>query len=147
MTEVELQSKPFGKIRILDEQILSFPEGILGFSEFNRYALIEETEDSPFKWLQSVDEPDLAFIVIQPEMFLKDYSPVLKESEISEIGLKNIKDALVFVIVTIPGNDPDGMTANLQGPILINKKNLTARQFISRNDSHSVRVRIMDHLQ
>jgi len=147
MTELELQSKPFGKIKILDEQILQFPEGILGFAEYNRYALIEESEDSPFKWLQSVDEPDLAFIVIQPELFMKDYSPVLKETEIGEIGLQKLEEALVFVIVTIPGNDPDGMTANLQGPILINRKNHTARQFISRNDSHSVRVRIVDYLQ
>lgn len=147
MMEVELISKPFGKIKVSDKQILTFPQGILGFEDYYKYALIEEAEDSPFKWLQSLDQPDLAFIVIQPELFFEKYKPVVPATELKEINLDNLTSGLLFVIITIPNDKPEDMTVNLQGPIVINKKNLTAKQFISRDDSHSVRARVADYIE
>jgi flagellar assembly factor FliW len=141
---VELLSKPFGKIQIEPEQILEFPDGLLGFENFKEFALIEESEDSPFKWLQSVQEKSLAFIVIQPELFLDEYKPLIPEDELSEMDLESVNDALKFVIVTIPNDNPQEMTANLQGPILINKKKHIAKQLISRDDRHPVRYRMME---
>ncbi|MCC5814307.1 MAG: flagellar assembly protein FliW [Leptospira sp.] len=141
---VELLSKPFGKIQIQPEQILEFPDGLLGFENFKEFALIEESEDSPFKWLQSVQEKSLAFIVIQPELFLDEYKPLIPDDELSEIDLESVNDALKFVIVTIPNDNPQEMTANLQGPILINKKKHIAKQLISRDDRHPVRYRMME---
>jgi flagellar assembly factor FliW len=141
---IDLLSKPFGKIQIESEQILEFPEGLLGFENYRKFALIEESDESPFKWLQSLDEQSLAFIVIQPEIFLEDYKPLVPDDELKEIGLEDTKDAIRFVIVTIPQSNPQDMTANLQGPILINRKNRQAKQFISRDDRHPVRYRLME---
>jgi flagellar assembly factor FliW len=73
----EIETKPFGKMQIDERQILNFPEGILGFEKYNEFALIEENQESPFKWLQSLNEIDLAFIVIQPDLFAPDYKPAL----------------------------------------------------------------------
>ncbi|EPG64922.1 flagellar assembly protein FliW [Leptospira wolffii] len=141
---VEIQSKPFGKISVSEAQIVKFPEGLLGFGGYKNFALIEEEEESVFKWLQSLDEVDLAFVVIPPSLFKKEYKPLLSVDELSQIGLQDVLEALILVIVTIPNDDPASMTANLQGPILINKKELTGRQFVSRNENHSVREKIIE---
>ncbi|TGL60996.1 flagellar assembly protein FliW [Leptospira sarikeiensis] len=141
---IEIHSKPFGKIEISERQLVNFPEGLLGFGGYKKFALIEEDEESVFKWLQSIDEVDLAFVVIPPSLFKKEYKPLLSQEELSQIGLQDVSEALTLVIVTIPNDDPASMTANLQGPILINKKDLTGRQFVSRNEIHSVRERILE---
>lgn len=141
--EIEIQTKPFGKMQISEKQILSFPEGLLGFEDYKKFALIEEEEESVFKWLQSVEEVDLAFVVIPPSLFKKEYKPLIPEQELQGIGITDLEDGLMLVIVTVPGEDPALMTANMQGPILINKETLLGKQFISRNESHSVREKIL----
>lgn len=140
---LELLSKPFGKIQIQEGQIIEFPSGLLGFETYSKFALIEEEEDSVFKWLQSVDELELAFVVITPNLFRQDYKPIISATELSQIGLQTVEDGLVLVIVTVPNEDPSAMTANLQGPILVNKSTLQGRQFISKDENHSVREKIL----
>lgn len=69
---------------------------------------------------------------------------MIPEQELLGIGINEIKESLTLVIVTVPGEDPSTMTANTQGPILINKETLIGKQFISRNESHSVREKILE---
>ncbi|EMM75751.1 flagellar assembly protein FliW [Leptospira santarosai] len=140
---IEIHTKPFGKMQISEKQIVSFPEGLLGFEDYKKFALIEEEEESVFKWLQSVEEVDLAFVVIPPSLFKKEYKPLIPEQELQGIGIAEVEDGLTLVIVTVPGDDPALMTANMQGPVLINKETLLGKQFISRNESHSVREKIL----
>lgn len=141
---LEINSKPFGKIKILPEQVIEFPEGLLGFENYHEFALIEENEDSPFKWLQSLEEQSLAFIVIQPEIFMDEYKPLIPDDELAELGIDSVDNSLKLVIVTIPRENPQEMTANLQGPIIINKKKRSGKQLISRDDRHPVRHRMME---
>lgn len=143
---IEINSKPFGKIQIEERQILHFPVGLFGFEEYKQFALIEESAESVFKWLQSLEEVNLAFIVIQPELFAPDYKPLIPKSELLQIGIESVEEALVMVIVTIPENHPEKMTANLQGPVLINKKTLQAAQFISRDETHPIRKYILENV-
>ncbi len=140
----EIETKPFGKMVIDERQILDFPDGILGFENYTQFALIEENQESPFKWLQSLTELDLAFIVIQPDLFAPDYRPVLGQEDLDGIGLISLDEAVVMTIVTIPNDNPQKMTANLQGPVVINPKNGKAKQFISKNENHPVRKMILD---
>jgi flagellar assembly factor FliW len=144
LTKLEIDTKPFGKMEIDERQILEFPFGLLGFEEFRRFALIEESAEVVFKWLQSLEEKNLAFILIQPELFQPNYRPLIGRSELETIGLESTDEALVMVIVSIPGDDPQKMTANLQGPILINRVKKLGRQFISRDETHPVRKQILD---
>ena len=141
----EIETKPFGKMVIDERQILDFPDGILGFENYTQFALIEENQESPFKWLQSLTELDLAFIVIQPDLFAPDYKPVLGQEDLDGIGLVSLDEAVVMTIVTIPNDNPQKMTANLQGPVVINQKNGKAKQFISKNENHPVRKMILDN--
>lgn len=141
----EIQTKPFGKMQIDERQILNFPEGILGFEKYTEFALIEENQESPFKWLQSLSEVDLAFIVIQPNLFAPDYKPALAQDDLEGIQLSDLDEAVVMTIVTIPNDNPQKMTANLQGPVIINPKNRKAKQFISKNENHPIRKLILEN--
>ncbi|MDX1959357.1 MAG: flagellar assembly protein FliW [Leptospiraceae bacterium] len=140
---IEIESKPFGKINIEEKQILDFPYGLLGFEKLKKFALIEENAENAFKWLQSLEDKEIAFVLIQPELFTEGYKPELTLSELETLGLKKIEDAIVFSIVTIPNENPRGMTANLQGPVLINPISHIGAQFISRNENHPLRKLIL----
>ncbi|MEQ8350035.1 MAG: flagellar assembly protein FliW [Leptospiraceae bacterium] len=142
----QLETKPFGSIEVSEESILEFPDGILGFEDYRHFAILEEKE-GPFHWLQSADESGLAFIILRPELILKDYEPVILDQELNTLKVQTVSECEVYLIVTIPGEHPEKMTANLQGPILVNRQSRMARQVISMNDSHLVRVPILELLE
>src|SRR5512134_3410762 len=113
----------------LDErQKVRFPYGLLGFESLHDYALLD-AEQTPFYWLQSLEVVEIAFVLIEPRVFRPDYSPGAPPEDLAEIGIRRPEDALVFAIVTIPA-DPRLMTANLQGPLLINRESRIGRQCI-----------------
>lgn len=143
---MQLKTKPFGLINIEDRQRITFARGIFGFENIKEYALLNASQ-WPFYWLQAVEVPDLAFILIDPLIFRPDYSPDVDESDLAELGLKpEEKDRmLVFAIVTVP-DDQKKMTANLQGPVIINREKRAGRQFITTNQEWKVRHYIMDEL-
>jgi flagellar assembly factor FliW len=129
----------------LDErQRIRFPFGVLGFESLHDYALLD-AEQAPFYWLQSLEVVEIAFVLIEPRLFRPDYAPSVAPEELAEIGLQKAEDALVFAIVTIP-EDPRQMTANLQGPLLINRENRTGRQSISLDPRWQVRHPILAEL-
>ncbi len=139
-----VKTKPFGTIEVDERQKLHFPYGILGFENLKNYVLLDATQ-TPFYWLQSLDEPDIAFVLIDPTFFKPDYTHDLPQEDLEEIGLAAGDDRLVFAIVTIP-EDHTLMTANLQGPIIVSKKNKLGRQSITANPRWSVRHYILEEL-
>ena len=143
---VKLKTRPYGEIEIDERQIIDFPDGIPGFDFVRKFILLDtHDEKSPFKWLQAYDEPELAFIVIRPVDFMKEYELVISQNDLEAVGAKSPEEILVFAIVTIPSN-PAEMTANLQGPLLINKENRTGRQSISGDPRWQVRHPILAEL-
>ena len=141
-----IKTKPFGDLEIRDDQILEFPEGILGFDYVKKFALLEE-EGSPFLWLQAYDEPSLAFVMISPLNFMDEYSLVISQTDLEDVGATTPEDLLVYTIVTIPSDNPAEMTANLQGPVIINMASHKGKQAISLSDKYRVRHRIVDEMK
>jgi flagellar assembly factor FliW len=125
---MKVETKAFGLIEIDDRQKIKIPEGIYGFEDYVEYALMD-AEQQPFYWLQSLDDRDTAFILINPFLFRPDYEVNIPNEELENIGIMSPEKALIFAIVTIP---PDGsaMTANLQGPVIINRDNMIAKQAV-----------------
>ena len=79
---MEIQTTRFGLLTVEDERIMSLPSGLLGFPNQNRFALIQTGTENYFFWLQSVDDPNLAFVVTDPTIFFKDYDvPVREETQ------------------------------------------------------------------
>jgi flagellar assembly factor FliW len=134
---LDIETLRFGNIAVLEDKVITFPRGILGFAKNKRYILFPHGEDSPFFWLQSIEDGDLAFVVMNPRLVKADYSLDVDESVMKEIEAKQETDLEVVCIVTIPRNNPNGMTINLLGPIIINAKSRSAMQIICDKQSYS----------
>ena len=144
---VKVKTRPFGEIEVNEKQLIDFPDGILGFDYVKKFVILDSDEaNSPLKWLQAIEEPQLAFIIIRPIDFLMEYELSISASELQAVETKKADDLLVFAIVTIPV-DPKEMTANLQGPIIINAEKSIGRQAISLSDKYTVRHRILDEIK
>jgi flagellar assembly factor FliW len=125
---MKVDTKAFGLIEIDEKNKITIPQGLFGFEEIKDYVLFE-AEQEPFYWLQSVNEQETAFILINPFLFRRDYEVNVANEELEKIGITSPEKALIFVIVTIP-QDGGSMTANLQGPLIINQENMNAMQAI-----------------
>ncbi len=143
---MEVKTKAYGLIEVDERQKIHFPAGILGFESLKDYVLLDASQQ-PFYWLQSLDMVEIAFVLINPVVFRPDYTPDVSTAELQEINLGTLdsENSLVFVIVTIP-EDQSRMTANLQGPIIINRKERIARQCISTNSMWKTQHYILEEL-
>jgi len=140
---LDIQTTRFGTITVQDDKIITFPKGILGFSQNKRFILFPHTEGSPFYWLQSMDDGTIAFVVMSPQLVKPDYVLNIEESVLKELSADETKEVEVMCIVTIPHNQPDKMTINLLGPILINVTKRHAVQIIYPDEQYSHRHPIL----
>lgn len=140
---VSIHSCRFGSISVREDQIILLTPGLLGFSQFHRYVLIEHSQESPFLWLQSVDNPDLAFVVIDPLQIVPGYDPGPITEVMQDLQVEKPEDLKVLVILTIPPGRPQDMTANLMGPVVINLKNRRGRQLVIDDPRYSHKHCIM----
>jgi len=141
---MKIVTKAYGPLEIDERQVIRFPNGLIGFEQFKVFALLDAIQQ-PFYWLQSLDVPEIAFVLINPLVFRPDYTPDVAEEDLEDLELDQPDDLLVFSIVTIPENQ-NRMTANLQGPVLINRKKKIGRQSISLNPNWRVKHVILDEL-
>jgi flagellar assembly factor FliW len=127
----------FGELNVRVDRVIELEKPVLGFENHRRFILVENEEMAPFIWLQALDEPELAFLMINPVLFFENYSIEVNPKEVEDIGVVDGSEVETFVIVTAPG-DPRKMTANLQGPIVINTYTKQAKQLVLANSRHSV---------
>ena len=145
---MEVTTSRFGRIEVSEEDIVRFEDGLLGFGEYHRYVILNANNknDSPFRWLQCLDDGNLAFVIIEPLNFMFEYDIEISDSDQEFVGLTRSEDAVIYTIVSIPPNAQD-MTANCQGPLLINAVNRKGRQIISSNPRHSIKTKILQEMQ
>lgn len=129
---MEVKTKANGIVNVDEKQIVTFPEGLLGFEKYTKFALID-SEYEPFIWLQSTEESNLAFLMIDPFLICSDYEADIDDSALRNIGVDSAEDIIIMTLVTIP-KDGSAITANFLGPVVINKKNRKCLQVIL-NDS------------
>ncbi len=137
---MNVQTTRFGVVEIEDDKVISFPTGLLGFSSYKRYVLLQPDEDAIFFWLQSVDAPELAFVVTDPSMWASEYEVPIRRDQMDELGLGKIEEAQVLVIVNKRG---EALTANLQGPLIVNTRHLKGQQLVLADKKWSTRFEIM----
>jgi flagellar assembly factor FliW len=141
---MRVRTRPYGEIDVDEKQAVRFPFGLFGFEDLREFVLLDAAQQ-PFYWLQSLQSPEIAFVLIDPLVFRPDYTPDVDPDELAEVGGGSAGDLLVLAIVTFPGGDK-GMTANLQGPLLLNRRTRTGRQCISVNPRWGVRHSIVDEM-
>jgi flagellar assembly factor FliW len=128
---MDIQSTRFGTLSVDDERIIDFPSGLLGFPEHRRFALIQTGEENYFFWLQSVDEPNLAFVVADPGIFFKGYEVPLRDETRQELQLGGEEGAERFLQVFVICNKVgEWLTGNLLGPLVVNAANRLAQQVV-----------------
>lgn len=118
--------------------MISIPQGIMGFPECKKYFLVDPADDTLILWLQALDNPEVAFPVLEPKIFRPDYAARLSAAELRELKLENVNQSAVFSILTFP-EDVTQMTANLKAPLVINLKEKIARQVVLQENEYSIK--------
>ncbi|MBH0193247.1 MAG: flagellar assembly protein FliW [Nitrospira sp.] len=127
---IQCRSSRFGALDIDDDSVLTFPSGLLGFPESRRYVMLDHDTEAPFKWLQSLDDPAVAFVIIDPDLLLTDYHIGVSGDVMAELQGSEEDELSMAVILTIPSEDPGRMTANLRGPLLMNQRTKLCKQLV-----------------
>jgi flagellar assembly factor FliW len=145
-----IQTSRFGAVTLQDEDVIDFPDGILGFNDLRKFVLLDDPNDEIFAWLQSCEIPQIAFPVLEPELYAQNYNAALTKHDLESLGLpsneKTQKGYRSFTIITIP-DDPTQMTANMKAPIVINIAKRLARQVVLQDNNLAIREPIFTKLQ
>jgi flagellar assembly factor FliW len=141
---VLVASDRFGDIEVDTTQVLHFPEGLLGFPDARRFAMFDPQGTDTYYWLQSVDDPSLAFLTVVPWVFCPEYEPELPPEDEERLGLEAPTDAIVLCLLTVHREAgverPSGITANLLGPLVVNATTRLGRQVVLVEGGHPLRA-------
>ena len=133
-----IETGRFGQLKIGDEEIIRFPQGVLGFPDLHEFCLVDPGDETLILWLQSTKHSDVAFPVLEPKIYRPDYSARLSAAELRELKLENVNQSAVFTILTIP-EDITQMSANLKAPIVINLKAQVGRQVVLQENEYGIK--------
>lgn len=141
------ETSRFGKVEHGKSEIITMVRGILGFDSYLRYIIVGLKGQEPFKWLQSLEDPDLAFLMIDPLFFKPDYIVEINPGDLAILKTRDINNIAVFVLVSIPKGQPPLMSANLQAPLVINKDNMNAAQLVLADSDYNTEHLIFVELE
>ena len=143
---MNLTTQRFGDVTIPENKIITMPKPVLGFEQLKRYCIIERDDTEPFLWFQSVDDPNVAFMIINPVVVCPDYRIEVNPRELDELKIKDVREVETYAIVTIPDR-PTDISVNLQGPILINTRTRLAKQLVLVNSCYRVKHLLSELLE
>src|SRR5688572_26060915 len=132
---MEIETSRFGRISVDAARLWTFPRGLIGMTDLARFAVIPPSgaadgaaaQDAAFYWLQSVEDPNVAFLVCDPNRFFKDYHVSIREETQADLELADAKDGQLLVICNRVG---EWVTGNLQGPLVINTRTRVGQQVV-----------------
>ena len=134
---VLISSERFGDVDVEESTTLTFPHGLLGFEDESSFVVVPVDDDGVYSWLQSTNNPALAFLVTAPHLFFDEYVPEVNDADVAELDLRDESETLLLCLVTIADED---ITANLLGPLVVNTRTRQARQVVLSEARWSTRV-------
>lgn len=145
---MRINTKLFGEIEVAEERVVEFTSGMMGFEEYRKFTLIFDSEKKGnIMWLQSMEEPELAFPVMDPMKLLAEYNPVVEDEWLAPLGEVNgEEDYYLLAVLTVP-SDITKMTVNLKAPVVINMNTRKACQLIVNNEEYVVRYNVYDYVR
>lgn len=146
---MRVKTKFFGEVELDDNKVLDFPNGIIGFEDFKKYAIIYDIEDereTTISWLQSLEEPALALPVVDPLAVVADYAPMIEDELLKPLGNPADEDLLFLLVMTVP-SDMTKVTANMKAPVIINTKTRQGVQLIVDNADYPVKYNVYEAVQ
>jgi flagellar assembly factor FliW len=141
MTETQfvvVNSVNFGQLEVPLEKVLSFKEGLPGFPKIRRFTVLVMEDLKPFEYLQALDDPPIALLVVNPFLIDPEYQFQLSEMDMQDIESSRPEDVNIYAVATIPEN-PEEATLNLMAPIVINQKKRIGKQVVLHQSGYSVR--------
>ena len=141
---MNVETTRFGTVEVSDERIVTFSGGLLGFGSFKSYALLQPNDDAVFFWLQSMEAPELAFVITDPRLWVPGYEVPIRREQMEDLGLEKLEASQVFVIVNKYG---ETLTANLQGPLVVNVGNRRGAQLVLADRRWTTRHEIVQLAQ
>lgn len=137
----------FGNVEVKEGDVIHFLEGLLGFNDLRNFVLLDDPDDDIFAWLQSCEVGNVAFPILEPEIFSDTYKVKLGKRDFEALNLTDLQsNARVYTIITIP-DDPKMMTANLKAPVIINVSERKARQCVLQDNDMPIRHQMFTELQ
>lgn len=143
------KTKFFGEVELADEKVLDFPNGLIGFENYKKFAIMYDEEskgETRISWLQSLDEPLLALPVIDPLAIVEEYVPVIEDELLVSLGNPADEDLLFLLAMTVP-SDMTKVTANMKAPIIINATTKKGVQLIVENEDYPVKFNVYESVQ
>ena len=128
----------FGEIDIEENRIFIFVMPIIGFDMLHKFIILDPNKDTLFKWLQSVEDPALAFPIISVSALNLDYTIDLPDNIVEILDIKNVESLLVMNITSIPQDNPKGTTINLLAPLIFNLDNQSAAQVLLSGSGYDI---------
>lgn len=133
---ISFDTSRFGRLEVGADKVIEFPNGLIGFPEIRRFILMDY-KDTSLKWLQAIDDPDIAFIVTQPMELFPDFSVKVENSIKNLLDIKNEEDVVTLAILRV---EEENVTANLQGPLVINSLNKRGVQMVVEDPRYSCKT-------
>jgi len=143
---VKVPTTRFGEVEVDDNDVFELASPIPGFPKTTNFFFIQKDNIKPFKWMQSVQEPELTFVVVEPYHFFHDYVPQISIYDANEIGASTVEEMTLLVIVVLP-EDLTKMTANLRGPLILNRNTRQMKQVFIDSDKWGVRESIVEAIK
>lgn len=146
---MHINTRVFGEIEIEDSKIITFDQGIVGFPEMQRFAIVHDEEkgvNAGIRYLQSLDEPEFAMPVMDPLDVMPEYNPEVEDELLKPLGDFSEENLLVLVTVSVP-REIEKISVNLQAPIIINAEEKKGVQVIVENGEYKIKYPIYDILQ
>lgn len=137
---MKINTMNFGEMEISEEKIIDFQEGIPGFEEEKQFVIIlNEDKENPFHYLQSVNNPELSFVIINPFEIFSDYDISLPETAKDKLKITKPEQIAIYTIIVVAAEDIEKMTTNLSGPIFINIEEKLGKQVILDDKRYSTK--------
>ena len=135
---MKLITARFGEIEIEEKRIFNFVMPIIGFDMLHKFIILDPNKDTLFKWLQSVEDPALAFPIISVSALNLDYTIDLPDNIVDALKITNVESLLVMNITSIPQDNPKGTTINLLAPLIFNLDNQGAAQVVLSGSGYDI---------
>ena len=132
----------FGEIEIDEKRIVHFKDGIPAFEDEHEFIILPYDEESPYYFMQSLNKPDLAFLLTIPDIFFTDYSVEIDDATVEELEIKDTAKVIIYTIITIPNGSVRLMTTNLLAPIIFNTENMSAKQIVMDKSNYTTKHRL-----
>jgi flagellar assembly factor FliW len=143
---MELKATRFGDVKYDDSDTIRMVREFLGFEHLKQFIVVSLEGQEPFRWFQSIEDRNIAFLMIDPLFFKPDYLVDITPGEMAALQTSSLEDIALFVLVSIPTNQPEKMTANLQGPLAINMKDNCAAQLVLSESDYSPEHSIFEEI-